>query len=100
MSAAIIAAFGFGALMGWITYWTLRRTGEAVAVSSIASVGGAVGGAAIMASIGGGKLFAWYCISLTGGFFLCLILNHTISKKTAWLGTETEYASHRMEESG
>ena len=72
-------------IIGWVTYRTLRRTGETVAVSNIASVVGAVGGAAIT-GLFKGSLFGWYCIGLAAGFFSYLILGATLLKDVTWLG--------------
>jgi uncharacterized membrane protein YfcA len=65
--------------MGRVTYRTLRRQNEPVAVSNIASVIGAVGGAAVTALFTK-EFFAWYSIGLAFGFFLYLILGHTVFK--------------------
>jgi uncharacterized membrane protein YeaQ/YmgE (transglycosylase-associated protein family) len=81
-----VGAFCFGFVVGWITYRTLRRTNETVALSNIATVIGAVGGGAVAALFQSPELFAWYSIGLTGGFFLYLILGHTIWKDSGWLG--------------
>jgi hypothetical protein len=75
----------FGVVMGWVTYRTLRRTGETVAVSNIASVAAAVGGAAVT-GLFKGNLFGWYCIGLVAGFFAYLVLGTTRLKDTPWLG--------------
>ncbi len=82
-----VGAFCFGLVVGWITYRTLRRTGEIVALSNIATVIGAVGGAAVTGLFDSKELFAWYSIGLTMGFFLYLILGHTIFKNSPWLGS-------------
>ena len=79
-------AFCFGLVMGWVTYRTLRRSGETVALSSIATVIGAVGGGAVTALFNTKELFAWYSIGLTVGFFLYLILASTVFKSVVWLG--------------
>lgn len=83
-----IGAVCFGIIMGWVTYRTLRRTGETVAISNIASVVGAVGGAAVT-GLFKGSLFSWYCIGLAAGFFAYLILGATVLKNTTWLGDGT-----------
>jgi len=74
----------FGFMMGWVTYRTLRRE-DKVAISNIASVVGAVGGAAVT-GLFKGSLFGWYCIGLAAGFFLYLILGATLLKNVPWLG--------------
>ena len=85
MNVEVIGALCFGFVVGWITYRTLRRQGETIAVSNIAAVIGAVGGAAV-AALYTKELFAWYSIGLAGGFFMYLILGNTVLKDTPWLG--------------
>jgi uncharacterized membrane protein YeaQ/YmgE (transglycosylase-associated protein family) len=80
-----IGSFLFGIIIGWVTYRTLRRTGETVAVSNIASVVGAVGGAAVT-GLFKGSLFGWYCIGLAIGFFGYLVLAVTVLQNVTWLG--------------
>jgi hypothetical protein len=77
----------FGVVIGWITYRTLRRTNETVALSNIATVIGAVGGGAVTGLFKDAELFAWYSIGLAIGFFLYLILGHTVFDSTVWLGS-------------
>jgi uncharacterized membrane protein YeaQ/YmgE (transglycosylase-associated protein family) len=84
-----IEGFGascFGVVVGWVTYRTLRRTGETVALSNIATVIGAVGGAAVTGQFSAKEQFAWYSIGLALGFFAYLILGNTVFKNVAWLG--------------
>lgn len=85
MHVQAVGAVCFGVIMGWVTYRTLRRTGETVAISNIASVAGAVGGAAVT-GLFKGNLFGWYCIGLAGGFFVYLVLAATVLKNVTWLG--------------
>ena len=82
-----IGAFCFGLVIGWVTYRTLRRSGETVALSNIATVIGAVGGGAVTGLFKSELLFAWYSIGLTVGFFLYLVLGNTVFKNTTWLGS-------------
>jgi hypothetical protein len=89
MSVDLIGAAGFGIIIGWITYRTLRRTGETVALSNIATVIGAVGGGAVTALFNSPDLFGWYCIGLFIGFFSYLILGNTWLKNSPWLGDGT-----------
>jgi hypothetical protein len=89
MSIEIWGALCFGVVVGWVTYRTLRRSGETVALSNIATVIGAVGGAAVTARFSTTELFAWYSIGLALGFFGYLILGNTIFKNVAWLGDGT-----------
>jgi len=69
-----IGAVAFGLVIGWITYRTLRRREGAALLSDIATVIGAVGGAAVVALFQSGELFGLYCIGLAVGFFAYLII--------------------------
>lgn len=81
-----IGSLCFGLVVGWITYRTLRKTKEAVSLSNIATVIGAVGGAAVTGLFGDKQVFATYAIGLAVGFFLYLVLGNTLFKNTSWLG--------------
>jgi len=81
-----LGALAFGLVVGWVTYRTLRRSGETVALSNIATVIGAVGGAAVTALFDTKILFAWYSIGLFIGFALYLILGNTLFRNVGWLG--------------
>lgn len=83
-----IGAVCFGLVMGWTTYRTLRRSKETVAVSDIATVIGAVGGAAVTGRFEGGETFGWYSIGLAVGFFTYLLVGVTVLKDTRWLGSD------------
>ncbi|HEV8262305.1 MAG TPA: hypothetical protein VGQ19_16330 [Burkholderiales bacterium] len=87
MGIEIIGAVCFGFVVGWVTYRTLRRQGETVALSNIASVIGAIGGAAVTGLFNTPQLFGWYSIGLFLGFFLYMILGHTVFKDSGWLGS-------------
>jgi hypothetical protein len=87
MNVEIVGAICFGIIIGWITYRTLRRTGETVAISNIASVIAAVGGGAVTALYKTPDLFSWYSIGLFIGFFGYLILGSTVFAKNSWLGS-------------
>ena len=85
----------FGIVTGWICYRTLRRNQAASGLSDIATVIGAIGGAAITGIWKPGtSAFAGYCIGLMVGFFLYLIVSYIVetpeNRKTVatWLGTE------------
>ena len=66
----VIGAIAFGLVIGWVTYRTLRRNTEAVALSDIATVIGAVGGAAVTTLFQDDtKMFGSYSIGLAVGFF-------------------------------
>ena len=81
-----VGALVFGVVIGWVTYRTLRRTEQKVKISDIATVVGAVGGAAVTSLFNQGHTFAWYSIGLAAGFFVYLILGHTVFKESSWLG--------------
>jgi hypothetical protein len=83
---ARVGAFCFGLVIGWVTYRTLRRRSETVALSDIATVIGAVGGAAVTGLFKDAALFGIYCVGLAIGFFLYLILGATVFKDITWLG--------------
>lgn len=85
-----LIAFGalcFGVVVGFVTYRTLRRTGETMAISNIASVISAIGGGAVTALFDERELFAYYSIGLAAGFFLYMMLGHTVFKESVWLGS-------------
>jgi DMSO reductase anchor subunit len=86
MNVADTGAVCFGLVVGWVTYRTLRRAKDAVGLSAIASVIGAVGGAAVTSIYPTKTLFGWYSIGLAAGFFSYLILGNTVFKDTGWLG--------------
>ena len=67
-------AFCFGAVIGWVTYFTMRYNKEH-AMSDIAVVVGAVGGAAVLKLFSAGsELFSWYSIGLAAGFFVYMLI--------------------------
>jgi NhaP-type Na+/H+ or K+/H+ antiporter len=76
----------FGMVIGFVTYRTLRRSHESVSLSNIATVIGAVGGAAVTALFQSSQMFGAYCIGLAAGFFLYLILAETVIDNSTWLG--------------
>lgn len=85
----------FGLVVGWVTYRTLRRNAASVGLSDIATVVGAVGGAAVTALFDE-ALFAWYSIGLAVGFFgyLFVALRLEGPKKTsAWMGAQYDRPS-------
>lgn len=75
--------FCFGLVIGWVTYRTLRRKADAVALGDIAAVLGAVGGATIVALFKN-SAFDAYCVGLAVGFFayfvVSLIVDSVIKK--------------------
>jgi hypothetical protein len=76
-----IGAFAFGLVVGWITYRTLRRREGGAALSDIASVIGAVGGAAVTGLFGTVELFGYYAIGLAIGFFVYFIIGLRLEGK-------------------
>jgi hypothetical protein len=69
-----IGAVLFGVVVGWVTYRTLVRTATSANVSDIATVVGAVGGAAVTGIFASKYLFGLYAIGLAVGFFGYLII--------------------------
>lgn len=79
----------FGAVVGWITYRTLRRKEGTAALSDIATVIGAVGGGAVTALFSNATLFASYSIGLASGFAGYLVVSLAVYGKDAagpWMG--------------
>ncbi|MBP1686339.1 MAG: hypothetical protein H6Q33_2482 [Deltaproteobacteria bacterium] len=72
--------FCFGLVIGWVTYRTLRRKVENVAIGDIAAVIGAIGGAAIVA-IFKNEAFNAYCIGTAVGFFAYLVVGTMMDEK-------------------
>jgi hypothetical protein len=67
-----LGALFFGLVIGWISYRTLRLTAGTTALSDIATIIAAVGGAAVTALFRSDVLFGLYCIGLALGFFAYL----------------------------
>jgi len=89
MTIAMLGALCFGAVMGWITYRTLRRREGAAALSDLATVIGAVGGAAITALFRTEEPFGWYCVGLFVGFFSYFIIGLKMKDEESasrWMG--------------
>jgi uncharacterized membrane protein YeaQ/YmgE (transglycosylase-associated protein family) len=84
-----VGALCFGLVIGWVTYRTLRRREGTSALSDIATVIGAVGGAAVLTTFKAPGLFAAYSIGLAIGFFLYFVISlkvtGTANAKT-WMG--------------
>lgn len=81
-------AFAFGLVIGWFTYFVNRhRTGE-VTLGDVATIVGAVGGAAVLALFPAGTdLFGGYGIGLAVGFFgyfLVLVLLVRANRPAGW----------------
>jgi hypothetical protein len=86
MDVPEFGAICFGVVVGWVTYRTLRRSNETVALSNIATVIAAVGGAAVTGLFNSPELFGLYSIGLAGGFFAYLLLGHWVFDQSTWLG--------------
>jgi hypothetical protein len=65
-----LGALLFGLAIGWISYRTLRLTAGANMLSDIATIIGAVGGAAVITLLKDDVLFGWYGTGLAIGFFV------------------------------
>lgn len=74
--------FCFGLVIGWVTYRTLRRKTDTVAIGDIASVIGAIGGAAVVA-IFKNAAFDAYCVGMAVGFFAYLGVGSLLDRKAA-----------------
>jgi hypothetical protein len=84
-------AFWFGLVIGFITYRTLRHKKEA-GISDIATVIGAVGGAAILALFPAqSSSFDYYAAGLAAGFFIYLgfaVIFSTNKRVSEFLGDD------------
>jgi hypothetical protein len=70
-----VGAVCFGVTVGYLTYRTLARTTEKAAISDLAAVAGAIGGAAVTGLFAPGtSLFAWYSIGLLAGMALFFVI--------------------------
>lgn len=88
MTLPLLGALAFGIVIGWISYRTLRRRRDAVALSDVATVIGAVGGAAVTGLFNDDELFAAYCIGLFLGFFLYLAVAVLFLRDVDWLSSD------------
>jgi hypothetical protein len=79
MTTPEIGAVCFGFVVGWITYRTLWRKETAAALSNIATVIGAIGGAAVTGLFKNETLFGFYSIGLAVGLVLYLLASLLIS---------------------
>ena len=85
----LAGAVCFGLVVGWITYRTLRRREGAAALSDIATVIGAVGGAAVTSLFEDDRLFGGYSIGLAIGFFAYFVIGLAVEGKESakgWMG--------------
>ena len=95
-----IAAFGpfcFGLVIGWVTYRTLRRRTDTVALGDIAAVISAIGGATVV-GLFKNDAFSYYCLGTAVGFFAYFFTGVYVEGKAAkdsnaaakvgtWMGT-------------
>jgi len=85
-----LGPFCFGLVIGWVTYRTLRRKVDGVALGDIAAVIAAVGGAAVVALFKNAA-FDVYCVGMAVGFFAYLVVGMVIDKKDmsggSWMGS-------------
>jgi len=89
MIATEIGAVCFGIVVGWVTYRTLRRREGAAALSDIATVLGAVGGATVTTLFDDKAVFGLYAIGLAVGFFGYLLIGlfiHGSEHVGRWMG--------------
>jgi|ERR1043166_4131963 hypothetical protein len=78
-----LGAFAFGAVLGWATYFIMRRA-QPTALTDIATIIGVLGGAAILNLFEArGPLFAAYAIGLAIGFFGYFLIFSLIVGKAA-----------------
>ena len=96
----IIGALCFGIVVGWTTYRTLRRN-PTNGLTDLATVIGAVGGAAITGIWKPGSgAFGTYCIGLIIGFFGYLTIAATNKNAPEWMGSEPTSAGNPSGGSG
>ena len=81
-------AFAFGLVIGWFTYFVNRHRAGEVTLGDVATIVGAVGGAAVLALFpAGSDLFGAYGIGLAVGFFgyfLVLLLLVRVNRAAGW----------------
>jgi hypothetical protein len=88
-----VGAICFGFVVGWVTYRTLRRSNVS-GLSDLATVIGAVGGAAVTGLFSKESgAFGSYCVGLAVGFFLYFVVSLGLASKSGqsaavneWLG--------------
>jgi len=89
MLIPLIGAGCFGFVVGWITYRTLRRK-SGTGISDIATVIGAIGGAAITGLFKNGDFFGAYAIGLFIGFIAYLVVASRMKESDGtlpgWMG--------------
>lgn len=66
----LLGAGGFGALIGWYVYYVIRHRTDAVSITDIGALVGAIGGSAVLTLFPAKTdLFGAYGIGLFAGFF-------------------------------
>jgi hypothetical protein len=78
-----VGALAFGGVIGWTTYFILRRA-KPSALSDLSTIIGTLGGATILGLFDPkGPLFAGYAIGLACGFFAYYAVYSKVVGKTA-----------------
>jgi hypothetical protein len=72
----------FGIVIGWTAYRTLVRTTSSAQISDLATVIGAVGGAAVTGLFDNKHLFGVYSIGLAIGFFAYILIFFVLNGPT------------------
>lgn len=88
----------FGLVIGWVTYRTLRRSGDKAALSDIAAVIGALSGGVITGLFPETGLFAMYAIGLAVGFFAYFLVALKLEGKesvTSWMGDPVQSSERK-----
>lgn len=79
----LIGSFAFGAVIGWTSYFIMRRA-KPTALSDIATIIGTLGGATVLGLFDAkGSLFGAYAIGLAVGFFGYYVTFSRVVGKTA-----------------
>lgn len=91
MSIELFGAGAFGLVVGWVTYRTLRRA-KTTGLSDLATVIGAVGGAAITGLFPEqSAAFGAYGIGLAIGFFGYFVTSLILASRTEGLSAVNEW---------
>jgi hypothetical protein len=93
-----IGAVCFGLVVGWVTYRTLIRRTDGVALSDIATVIGAIGGAAVVALFNDKQQFGLYSIGLAAGFFGYLAIFGKLAGREKTMTVMSQNATARFDE--
>ncbi|WP_338760904.1 hypothetical protein V7968_32620 [Nocardia vulneris] len=84
MTFTSFGALVFGAVIGYLTYRTLARTVDKAAVSDLAAIIGAIGGAAVTKLYEPGSVgFAWYAVGLAVGMVVFFVVFGLLNGKAA-----------------